>query len=136
MAHFRGVILTLRLKTICRIRVTSGLESTTINPGAVDKKSREFDPVALQGKTGAASPQLAAQRGSARLTVSKYALTRCSVAMLLMSAGYDVATAEDGLAALSHLNKTTTDVIVSTCHECLASISPPRSAVGFRGLLS
>lgn len=38
---------------------------------------------------------------------------RDSVAMLLMSAGYDVATAEDGLAALSHLNKTTTDVIVS-----------------------
>jgi CheY-like chemotaxis protein len=38
---------------------------------------------------------------------------RDSVAMLLMSAGYDVAMAEDGLAALSHLNKTTTDVIVS-----------------------
>jgi CheY-like chemotaxis protein len=38
---------------------------------------------------------------------------RDSVARLLMSAGYDVASAEDGLAALSHLNKTRPDVIVS-----------------------
>jgi CheY-like chemotaxis protein len=47
------------------------------------------------------------------LVVDDDASVRDSVARLLMSAGYDVAAAEDGLAALSHLNKTTPDVIVS-----------------------
>ncbi len=38
---------------------------------------------------------------------------RDSVARLLMSAGYDVAAAEDGLEALSQLNKAMPDIIVS-----------------------
>src|SRR5437660_12672067 len=38
---------------------------------------------------------------------------RETLAMLLMRAGYDVAVAEDGFAALSQLRKTLPDVVVS-----------------------
>jgi len=46
------------------------------------------------------------------LVVDGDANVRDSVARLLMSAGYDVAAAEDGLGALLHLNQATPDVIV------------------------
>ncbi len=47
------------------------------------------------------------------LVVDDDASVRDTVARLLMSAGYDVVAAEDGLEALLHLNKVIPDVIVS-----------------------
>lgn len=47
------------------------------------------------------------------LVVDDNPSVRKTLAMLLVSAGYDVAVAEDGLAALSQLRKTLPDVIVS-----------------------
>ena len=47
------------------------------------------------------------------LVVDDNPSVRETLAMLLVSAGYDVAVAEEGFAALSHLRKTLPDVIVS-----------------------
>ena len=47
------------------------------------------------------------------LVVDDNPSVRETLAMLLVSAGYDVAVAEEGFAALSQLRKTLPDVIVS-----------------------
>mgnify|MGYP001309701058 CR=1 FL=1 len=47
------------------------------------------------------------------LVVDDNPSVRETIAMLLVSAGYDVAAAEDGFAALSQLRKTLPDIIVS-----------------------
>src|SRR5271167_670122 len=47
------------------------------------------------------------------LVVDDDAGVRESLGMLLMSAGYDVATAEDGVSAVSHLRRTVPDLLVT-----------------------
>jgi len=47
------------------------------------------------------------------LVVDDDPFVRESLGMLLMSAGYDVATADNGISAVSHLSRTTPDLIVT-----------------------
>ena len=47
------------------------------------------------------------------LIVDDDPLVRKGMAMLLMAAGYDVATADNGISAVSHLSKTIPDLIVT-----------------------
>jgi CheY-like chemotaxis protein len=56
------------------------------------------------------------------LLVDDDASVRNTLAMLLTSAGYDVATAKDGFEALLHLKRALPDVIISDlkCRKCLA----------------
>jgi CheY-like chemotaxis protein len=77
------------------------------------KPSREYEAPRAKGSTTPVGVNMPNPSKRQILVVDDDPAVRESLALLLISAGYDVATATDGFSALLHLRKTLPDVIVS-----------------------